>query len=637
MSWVDRLAAVLPHLPPSPSQLVGCGAVALVAVAFGGLGGTIGGRERLPETDLFVGWGIVAAAFTVVGTLGPIPFTAIAGLLLVASVVAYAVRFRMAEPVFPDGAGRAVVLAAPLIVLTASITASQWDEFTQWLHSARYLFQYDLFPGRGRPAGAAIYPAYPYALPLVGYLASRIADRFIEGAAAIFNLLSLLAVALLFMRLMRAGLEGRRRPLASASADSAPPWVLAALALLAVTLLSPTFVPKLVLTAYAETATAAAVAVAAVLGWAALERAGAGDRGDAYRLAVRAGLVLALLVALKESTLALFAIVLGALALAAWRRADVGWRAALPVLALAAAPGAAVYVAWRVYVARELPGQEVHLMAWAQWNWSLLPAILTSMAKVALSKGGHFGLMLALAGFAVRVMARPRGQGRGGIESLAVVAAGVMVGYNLFLLFSYLAVFRGWEAERAASYWRYNTHVGLIGMAVAVYAAAALWRRAAATRVSPSVRHGLAAAVLVVTALAPVLLVDRLRFDLEPRKLFARQVGETLSRILPIDARVIVVDPEDPGFYPLLVNYALDGRGRVVGAVSSLTRDPADTLRRLIREQRATHVLALVPDAAVAGLTEAEMPKDAASLLVRERDGQWQVTKSWAAPRDGGK
>jgi hypothetical protein len=29
------------------------------------------------------------------------------------------------------------------------------------------------------------------------------------------------------------------------------------------------------------------------------------------------------------------------------------------------------------------------------------------------------------------------------------------------------------------------------------------------------------------------------------------------------------------------------------------------------------------------------MPKDAASLLVRERDGQWQVTKSWAAPRDG--
>ncbi|MBI3512929.1 MAG: hypothetical protein HY060_02530 [Proteobacteria bacterium] len=637
MSWVDRLAAIVPHVPPSPSQVIGVGAVALVAVALAGLGGTIGRRERLPETDLFVGWGVVASAFTLVGTIGPIPFTAIAGLLLVGSVVAYAVRFRQADRAFPAGTGRAVVLAAPLLILAASITASQWDEFTQWLHSARYLFQYDLFPGRGRPASTAIYPAYPYALPLIAYLASRIADRFVEGGVAVFNLLILLAVALLFVRLMRSGLEGRRRALASGDAAEPPPWAMVALALLSVTLLSPSFVPKLVLTSYAETAAAATVAVAGVLGWAALERVSAGEHGDGWRLALRAGLVLAVLVALKESTLALYLVVLGALLLAAWRRADVGWRVAAPLLALAAAPGLVVYAVWRVYVARELPGQEVHMLPLAQWNWGLVPGILGSMAKVGLSKVGHFGLMLVIAGFALRALVRRRGQGRGGIESLALIAAAVMVGYNAFLFFSYLAVFQGWEAERAASYWRYNTHVGLIGVAVAVFGAAVLWRRAALPRLTPPARRALVGVALALTVLAPVALLDRFRFDLEPRKLFARQVGETLSRSLPIESRVIVIDPDDPGFYPLLVNYALDGRGHVVGAISSLTRDPPDALRRLIWEQRATHLLALGPDPTVAAVTEATLPKEAAALLTRERDGQWQVTKSWVVPPSAGR
>ncbi|MBV8168816.1 MAG: hypothetical protein JO021_18615, partial [Alphaproteobacteria bacterium] len=54
MSWVERLAAIAPHLAPSPPQLLGLGAVVLVALALCGLGSLIGGRERLPETDAVV-------------------------------------------------------------------------------------------------------------------------------------------------------------------------------------------------------------------------------------------------------------------------------------------------------------------------------------------------------------------------------------------------------------------------------------------------------------------------------------------------------------------------------------------------------------------------------------------------------
>jgi hypothetical protein len=636
MTWLDRLVAILPHLPPSPTQLIGLAAVMLVAVALCGLGSAVAGRERLSETDGFVGWGIATAAFTLVGTVGPIPFTSIAALLLVASVVMYAVRFQRADAVFPPGIGRALLLGVPFFVLTASMTPSQWDEFTQWLHSARYLFQYDGFPGRDRPVSGALLPAYPYALPLVGYLASRIADRFVESAIASFNLLMLLAVALLFVRLMRsASIDARQRPAIGERRGEPADWGLIGLGLLSVTLLSPTFVPKLVLTAYAETGTAATVAVAGVLGWAALERAGIGDHATARRLAARMGLVLVVLVALKEATLSLFGLVLGGVALAALRRADLPARAAAPLLAVAALPGLLVYGAWRVYVARELPGQELAVMPLAQWNWAVAPAMLASMAKVALAKAGHFGLMAVIAGVALRALVRPRGRGSGGLESLAIIAASVMVGYNLFLLVTYLAVFDPREAVHAASYWRYNTHVGLIGMAVAVSGAAMLWRRLALPRLGARTVHALGAVAVVLIALGPLGLLDRFRFDVQPMKLFARQVGETLGRTLPIDSRLIVVDPSDPGFYPFLVNYALDGRAHVVGAISSLTIDPRGALRRLIVEQRPTHLLAFEADPAVAAVTETELPGNAATLLTHERDGQWRLTRSWPMPGAG--
>jgi hypothetical protein len=270
----------------------------------------------------------------------------------------------------------------------------------------------------------------------------------------------------------------------------------------------------------------------------------------------------------------------------------------------------------------------------AQWHWPLVPQILHSMAKVALSKGGHFGLMLVLGVIALRALVRPPGQGRGGFESLALIAAGIMLGYNLFLFLTYLAVFPDGEAERAASFWRYNTHVGLIGMAAAVLGGALLWRRFAVPRLSVVAQRALGMVAVALVVLGPLGLLDHLRFDVEPRKLFVRQLGVALSRILPLDARLIVIDPRDPGFYPLLINYALDGHGHVVGAVSGLTPDRPDTLRRLIEDQHATHLLAFAPDAALAWVTDAALAPGAVALLALESGGRWRVAKSWTMPRE---
>jgi len=144
----------------------------------------------------------------------------------------------------------------------------------------------------------------------------------------------------------------------------------------------------------------------------------------------------------------------------------------------------------------------------------------------------------------VRALVRRRGHGRGGIESLVLIAGAVMVGYNGFLLFSYLAVFQGWEAERAASYWRYNTHVGLIGVAVAVFAAAWAYSTVQSRRslpakyrlgwwLSPLATMALLTVALVAPTMAAATSADAVNRSLIDRDTLiadARVLGHTYER-----------------------------------------------------------------------------------------------------------
>jgi len=84
---------------------------------------------------------------------------------------------------------------------------------------------------------------------------------------------------------------------------------------LAVTVVNPTFAQKVVLTAYADTATAVCVGFGGVLGWRMLDAMARGAAKDARRLAFEVGLVMSVLVNLKQATVVLFALVIGAIAI----------------------------------------------------------------------------------------------------------------------------------------------------------------------------------------------------------------------------------------------------------------------------------------------------------------------------------
>ena len=598
---------------PAFAQVTGLLAVLAVVLALLALGAFAGGRRRLAEGDLMAGWGLSVVLFTAAGVITETPFTRFAVPLFFIAAVAMVLAFGRDRRVTDAGAARVALLGAPLLLVTAAMSASQWDEFSQWLWSARYLLEIDAFPRAGLPENLASFPGYPYALPLVMYLASRIAGTFIENSGILFNVFLLLAFAHLLARLMARG----------AGDDGTRPtsFALLALGLVAALVLPPFVVPKIAFTTYAEVGTAVATAFAGVLGWLAVGALAEDDGPRARALALQMGLALTVLVSLKQANLVLLVLLLGGVTLAGLRTPGVNaWRLAR-LLALALAAPVAVYFLWRYHVATQLTGREFAVRPLSEWTFELMPKTLSTMLGIVLRKSGYFALMAILAGFALRGLVRYRVP----FDGLAIIAGSVFIGYNAFLLFAYLAIFGGWESENAASYWRYNMHVGPLGGAAAVYGLAVLWRTHAAGRGGAA--WAWLAVVLVLAA--PLALIDKVRFDLRAPKQYVRGVGAELATILPPRARLAIVDPLDPGIYAKLLRYELYRSVLVVAELHHFAS--ADAVLAPLRKTKATHAWVHTQSDAVRAAFKADLPGGASYLLEASRAG-WGVVRSWPYP-----
>ena len=601
-----RYADIITSITVDPISITAAAVVVLGLVVLGLP--LIGNRDGGPIVNFAVGMGAVVSIFTVIGTLTDIDFRLLAGICGALAVIAALISYRrgILRPTLTF-AVLSLLTVAVLVIMVSSRQASEWDEFSHWLHASRYLFNVNLFPGPpGRPEIASCCAAYPYGWPLINYLAQFFAG-FSEALPALINVMLLGLFGGLVATLL---VPGKERP----------GFIVIALGTVGTTLLGPTFVSKLVFSSYADNVTNVLVGVGVFLAYRLNERFAEGNRGAIISVCLALGLTGAALLSVKPGNLVLLVGILGGFALLAireriWSKAPV-W----PLLITIALP-ALTFVVWRHFVGQYLQGEEMAILPREQWNIEEIPQILMSMASVAAHKGGYFALMLIVVALGLRGLWRPRTE----VDRLAVIAGALFLGYNLFLLFSYVTIFGGYESVRAASFWRYNTHLGLAGMLVAATVIRVLWQRFVAPQ-GWSRQGWLKALPILVLIVAPIGFAKSIRFDLDPMKTFIRETMRSVEREVPPSAHIALFDPEGTGLGAVMASYEWDGAPTLTNRVSAFTRD--NTIERLFKNPATDYALVL------SGHSGTNLVPNEPKAFLLSREKAWAPVQSLPFPGD---
>jgi hypothetical protein len=530
------LAALpLPDLP----HLVSLTATLAVAACCVGLGVLAGARSL--AVALSAGWGVGVLVLTLLGTLAGAALSPILAVLGVAGLTGLMLAVRRLPDEEWRACGRTLLLAAPFLLLAGAITPASFDDYSHWLPNLGHLVLHDHFPGLAEPNLVSVRPGYPYGMAFIGLAVSRLTGDLAEGAGVVWNALLLVAVGQL-----AASLLARR---------GAAPWFAAALGLLAATLASPSFVPRLFLSNYGDGpvgSVAGAMAASLIL------QSAAPAKGQARAMFVL-GLCGAALVSIRQDAASILALVVGGAGLLAVLRGRLGLSLRLPAVALLLPAPLLVWSAWGFYQAAQIPGGVAGVLPFAQWHWAAMPACLNAMLHVALQKPGHFGLVLAEVVAAVLVLRRP---GRATPLSRAAVVLGAAIGLGKIVSMAAIYLVADFDAARVAEaheFWRFTVHVG---PAVLVAGMALVPLR----RMPPLRARMLSAGIGAVMLLLPVLGAQWLRPD-APRAghvpyLWLRAAGRDIVATLPPGAALVLVDLDHhelilPEIFPLRYRLAL--------------------------------------------------------------------------------
>jgi hypothetical protein len=611
------MTAYLSNFIDHSGQFTALFSVALVWLGLTSLGAFIGGKNRVLEATPFYGWAVVCLVFTLGGVFTTVSFTAMTLALSALAVPAGILAYRRDGALFPAGTGRIVILALPLLILVSAMVGSQWDEFTDWLFTPRQLLENDSFPNHTNIHLSGALAAYPFNWHFITFLASRVTGHLAESAGALVNVLLLLSFGLYLAKLI--GKEsGHSAPLGK------PGWGLCALGALLAIPFNPTFAQKVALTSYADTSTAVAVGFAAVLGWQILNSLSEERKDDARSLAFQMSLVLVVLTNMKQATLVLFLLVVGAFVLTGLRDPKIRFGDLLRHLPVIIIPSLIIYLAWRYHVSNELGGKEFSIREFSQWYIAEIPQILARMLLVFTKKGLYLALFLIVIFFSVRGFFRMRTP----FDRLAVIVGAVMLGYNAFLLFSYVAAFSKFDALRAASLWRYNMHLGTIVVLFAACGLAGLIKQR-----QPKFLNGptLARIAIILIVAAPFVFAEKLRFDKAKHVPFYRLVGVEIGEFVKEGDTLIVVDPLGTGESAAVTRFQLSKRD-VYKSYLSLYHNPTEeNIRQRLLKEGYSHALihSITPDLQRGVGLEL---KEGASYLLEREGKSWRELKSWPTP-----
>ena len=599
-------------------QLNALFSVAVLWLALTALGAFIGGPKRLLAATPFYGWALVSIVFTLGGVFTAIPFTAMALLLAALAIPAGVLSYRRDGALLPPGFFKVTILALPLLVLVSAVVGSQWDEFSNWLSTPRLLLEIDTFPTRENAHRGGNLIAYPFGWHFINYLASLIAGYLLESAGALSNVLMLLLFSFVSIELIKTGM-GREHD------GSAPSWKLCAVGILSTTVLSTTFAQKVVLTAYADVSTSTLVGLGAVVGWYMLGALAEGKRKEALQYALQTGLLMMVLVNLKQSTVVLAVLVVGGVFLAGLRDPKIRFTDLLRMLPGMVVPAVIIYGLWRYYVSRELPGGEMSVLPFSKWLIEYIPQILQGMLLVLSKKGAFFILLLLVIGFGIKAMVRYQTS----FDRFALIAGAIFLGHNAFLLFSYVAAFGKFDALRVASYWRYNMQLGMLGVAFMAYGAGILWHKYGENRRWADKVSWLPVTLII---LAPFIFADKLRFDRVQPVPHYRAVGKELKEVLTAGNTLLVLDPRGSGESAVIARFELGGDGIYKSYLSAYHPMEKEKFRSFLIKQNYSHILVYSQKPEWSDVIGTKMDENHSYLLEANGSGGWKAIKDWKKP-----
>lgn len=607
---------VIGYFTPTFDQLAGLAALLAVCICLAIIGNSISARRRLPELDIVAGWSVISVAFVVLGGIFDVDFRIIVWALLMVVAGSAVVAFRRSPQIISGDMLRATALALPFLWLAGCMMISQWDEFTHWMPNAWYLVEHHTFPGAGKPPPSSNLPGYPHGLAYLVYLSSRITGFLTENSSAAFNIVLLAGFAVLVARLLRDAVSGRE-------AKGPIGWTYCAIGCLAVTGLNPTFVPKIVFTAYADTPTAVLVGMLCVVMWYLLNAlADAETDYSPASLAWSFGLIGMTSIAIKQPNIVLFGLVTIGGLIVALRDPEIPFGRMIRLLPMMVVPAVTIYVFWRLHIEFNSVSGEFNFLDRADWLIDKISVIAGKMLTIATKKGGYFGVMIVACIFAVRALWRIRTP----FDRLSIIIATLFVGYISFLLFVYVTAFGG-NGLVAPSFWRFNMHLGGACIVFGAYGIGLLWRDWVASRL----RRSYAWIAFLLVIVTPFAVSYKIRFDLHAPKVFVRAVTEEIATTIPKGVRFASFDNTGNGEFEVIARYVMTPHVDYVGFLIAGYRPTDKRIRQFFDEKHPEYIWIHVPtDAIEKAMALSLEPRR--SYLVKRLGNTWTVLKSWPFP-----
>jgi hypothetical protein len=577
------------------------------------------GQKKIFELAPFYGWAAVNFIYTILGVFTQISFAVIAVSIGCVCIIALISMFKRKQQILPAGTLKLAILFLPLLVLVSAMSGSQWDEFSDWLISPRLLLETNSFPTHTNAHRAGSLTAYPYGWHYISYLASLLAGRFLENTGALINIFMLMTFGLVTLRLIQTGFEDDQE-------ISSPGWSLCAVAGLSTTLLNTTFAQKVALTSYADIATATITGLCTIVGWYMLGALADGKRKEAVHNAFQIGLLLMLLVNLKQSTVVMAVLVIGAFSLAALRDPKISLRDFLSLVPLMVIPGIIIFGVWRYYVYNELAAREMNMSEMANWHIEFIPQILQRMLLVLSKKGAYLLMFIVIIYFAIKALIRYKTQ----FDRYAIIAGSLFLGHNLFLFFAYLSTFTQFDALRAASYWRYNMQLGMVGVAFTIFGCAILWNKYIRNK---AWTKQIAWVPILLLVIGPFFFAKKLRFDRQQPVPYYRSVGADIKNMLAAGDSLFVLDPVGSGESGMVTRYELGGKVDIwKGYLAAYNPWVNKDLYTAVYNNNYTHLLVHSTNTVLLEVIPVSMDKNRSYMLKIDNTGTWKAIKSWQKP-----